>query len=180
MITVGDIIYDSYPGTPTNGGNNWIALKLGGVGDAYSFQINTVGAVIAVGGSCAGSIVFTVNNPSQFNYPVTAGNGSASGTIKNNTGATIYVYSNFNSGGQSSGTINGDTGTVAGGLALDIPGGPITSGGQNFYSSNYETIPSDNIAYNWSLTKNDTYSTALLRFVYSTTPGGTKNIIYYP
>jgi hypothetical protein len=51
-IIVGDIFYDSYPGTPTNGGNNWIALKSGGVGDAYSFQINTDGSVTSVGGNC--------------------------------------------------------------------------------------------------------------------------------
>ena len=52
LIEVGDIIYDTYPSTPTNGGNNWIALKLNGIGDAYSFQINSSGQVIAVGGNC--------------------------------------------------------------------------------------------------------------------------------
>ena len=51
-IAVNDIIYDSYPSTPTNGGNNWVALKASGVGDAYSFQINTVGEVSQVGGIC--------------------------------------------------------------------------------------------------------------------------------
>jgi len=121
------------------------------------------------------SITFTVNNPAQFNYPISAGNGSASGTIKNNSGSTIYVYSNFNSGGQGSGTIQGDTGFVAGGIALDIPGGPITSFGQNFYSTNYETLPSDNTSYAWSLSKQDGFSSgATLKLVYSTTVGGTK------
>lgn len=122
-----------------------------------------------------GQITFTVNNPGVFPYPITAGNGSASGTITNNSGATIYIYSHFNSGGQSSGTINGDGGTIAGGLALDIPGGPITANGQDFYSTNYETLTSDNITYNWSLTKNDGYSNgASMNLVYSTTPGGSK------
>jgi hypothetical protein len=51
-ITVGDRFYDSYPTTPTNGGNNWIALKSSGVGTAYSFQIDTSGYVIQTGGPC--------------------------------------------------------------------------------------------------------------------------------
>jgi len=50
-ITDRDVIYDSYP-TPVNGNDNWIALKSGGVGDAYSFQINSSGVVISVGGNC--------------------------------------------------------------------------------------------------------------------------------
>ena len=51
-ITIGDRFYDSYPTTPTNGGNNWIALKSSGVGTAYSFQIDTSGYVIQTGGPC--------------------------------------------------------------------------------------------------------------------------------
>jgi hypothetical protein len=51
-IGLGDIFYDSYPSSPTNGGNNWIALKTGGVGDAYTFQIDSSGVVIGVGGNC--------------------------------------------------------------------------------------------------------------------------------
>jgi hypothetical protein len=51
-ITVADRFYDSYPTTPTNGGNNWIALKSSGVGTAYSFQIDTSGYVIQTGGPC--------------------------------------------------------------------------------------------------------------------------------
>ena len=106
----------------------------------------------------------------MFPYPIQAGNGSASGTIRNNSIGTIYIYSWFNSGGQSSGTINGDTATVAGGLALNIPGGPITGSGQDFYSSNYETILSDNTAYTWSMTKNDGYSSAVFKLGYATSP----------
>jgi len=51
-ITVGDRFYDTYPSVPTNGGNNWIALKSSGVGTAYSFQIDTNGYVIQTGGAC--------------------------------------------------------------------------------------------------------------------------------
>lgn len=51
-IDVGDTFYDSYPSTPTNGGNNWIALRLSGVGVAYSFQIDNLGFVIQAGGPC--------------------------------------------------------------------------------------------------------------------------------
>lgn len=119
------------------------------------------------------SITFTVNNESQFSYPITAGNGSASGTITNNSGFTIYVYARFNSGGQSSGTIQGDTGTVNGGLALDIPGGPITQFGQYFYSTNYETLLSNNTSVNWNLIKNDGFSTSVLDLAYVTTIGQT-------
>jgi hypothetical protein len=123
----------------------------------------------------APSITFTVNNPSQFNYPISAGNGSASGTITNNSGSTIYVYTYFNSGGQSSGTIQGDSGTVNGGLALDIPGGPITSSGQAFYSTNYETLLSNNVTVNWNINKQDGFSSgATLSLAYSTTVGGSK------
>jgi len=124
------------------------------------------------------AVMFTVTNPGMFPYPVSAGNGTASGTITNNSGATIYVYSVFNSGGQSSGTIMGDTGYVAGGIALDIPGGPITSTGQTFLSTNYETLPSDNTTVAWSLSKQDGYSSATLMLGYSTTPGGFINLLF--
>lgn len=121
------------------------------------------------------SIGFTVNNSIAFPYPVTAGNSSASGTITNNSGSTIYVYAYFNSGSQSSGTINGNSATVAGGLALDIPGGPITSSNQDFYSSNYETLLSNNTTQNWYVNKQDGYSSgATMSLAYSTTIGGSK------
>jgi hypothetical protein len=57
-IIVGDVIYDTYP-TPTNGGDNWIALKSGGFGDAYSFQINSSGVVTSVGGICGATTTTT-------------------------------------------------------------------------------------------------------------------------
>ena len=110
-----------------------------------------------------------VNNPGPFPYPVSAGNGSASGTIKNNSGRTIYVYSWFNSGGQTSGTVMGDTATVAGGIALDLTG-VISGSGQNIYSTNYETILSDNTSYPWSITKNDGYSSATVKLGFAHSP----------
>ena len=55
LINVGDVIYDTYPSSPTNGNNNWVALKSGGIGDAYSFQIDTSGVVTAIGGNCNGT-----------------------------------------------------------------------------------------------------------------------------
>jgi hypothetical protein len=121
------------------------------------------------------SITFTVNNISQFPYPINGSNGSASGTITNNSGSTIYIYAYFQSAGNTSGTINGDGGSVAGGAALTIPSGPITSSGQAFYSTNYETLPSNNVTVNWSLSKQDGFTNgATLSLVYSTTVGGTK------
>ena len=45
-LTIGDYLYDSYPATPTNGGNNWVALKVGGVGQGYAFQVATDGEIL--------------------------------------------------------------------------------------------------------------------------------------
>jgi len=45
-LLVGDFIYDVYPGTPTNGGGLWVALKTGGIGSAYAFQIDTNGEIL--------------------------------------------------------------------------------------------------------------------------------------
>jgi len=92
-ITVGDIFYDSYPGTPTNGGNNWIALKSGGVGDAYAFQINTVGAVIAVGGNCSGGKVFSAWSfvSGNNNYLGTSSSGTIYGWPVGTSGTTIIT-----------------------------------------------------------------------------------------
>jgi len=47
-ITVGDIVYDSYPSLPTAGGNKWVAIKLNGVGSAYAIQISNSGVIIDV------------------------------------------------------------------------------------------------------------------------------------
>ena len=45
-LTIGDVVYDSYPSVPTVGGNNWIALKELGVGPAYAFQIDNSGVIL--------------------------------------------------------------------------------------------------------------------------------------
>ena len=130
--------------------------------------------------STASGISFTVTS-GLFPYPLNGGNASASGTITNNSGSTIYVYAYFQSAGQSSGTINGDTGTVNGGFPLDIPGGPITSFGQSFYSTNYETLISNNIAVPWNLNKQDGFGNgSTLSLAYSTTVGGSKTQLLQP
>lgn len=45
-LTVGDYMYDVYPSSPTNGGNQWVALKSFGVGPSYAFQIATDGEIL--------------------------------------------------------------------------------------------------------------------------------------
>ncbi len=47
-IIPGDIVYDTYPSTPTNGGFNWLAIKLNGTGPAYAIQISNTGVIISV------------------------------------------------------------------------------------------------------------------------------------
>ena len=142
------------------------------------------GHIITISGSTAvvgdptppptASLTFTVDNPGTFPYPVTAGNGSASGTLINNTGNTIYVYSWFNSGGNTSGNTASDTGQFSGGSPLDIPFTTVSGSGQTVYSTDYETIISDNTTKFWTLTKNDNLTSgATLRLGYATSPGGT-------
>jgi hypothetical protein len=45
-LTNGDTIYDTYPSVVTNGGSLWVALKVGGVGTGYAFQINNSGVIL--------------------------------------------------------------------------------------------------------------------------------------
>jgi hypothetical protein len=45
-LIVGDFIYDTYPSSPTNGGGQWVALKVGGAGQGYAFQIDTNGEIL--------------------------------------------------------------------------------------------------------------------------------------
>ena len=45
-LSVGDILYDTYPSSPTNGGGSWVALKVGGAGQAYAFQVATDGEIL--------------------------------------------------------------------------------------------------------------------------------------
>jgi hypothetical protein len=59
LIGPTDIIYDVYPGTPTNGGNLWVALTSGGVDPKLGFQIGTDGAVITSGGNCVNATTTT-------------------------------------------------------------------------------------------------------------------------
>ena len=45
-LIVGDFMYDSYPSSPTNGGNQWIALKANGLGPSYAFQVAIDGEIL--------------------------------------------------------------------------------------------------------------------------------------
>jgi len=116
------------------------------------------------------SVYLCVSNGGVFPYPVSAGNGSASGTLYNNSGSTIYVYGVFNSGGNSSGSVNNDSGVVN---SVNLPfSGTITSAGQTFYSTAYSTL-NDGDFVTWSLSKQDTLSSgATLRLGYALTIGG--------
>ena len=140
----------------------------------HTFTISGSTAVVGNPTPAPAVITFTVENPGVFPYPVTAGNGSASGTLINNTGNTIYVYSWFNSGGNTSGNTASDSAQFSGGSPLDIPFTTISGSGQTVYSTNYETIISDNTTKFWTVTKNDGLTSgATMRLGYATTPGGT-------
>lgn len=45
-LTIGDYLYDTYPSSPTNGSNLWVALKVGGAGPGYAFQVATDGEIL--------------------------------------------------------------------------------------------------------------------------------------
>lgn len=45
-LTLGDYLYDVYPSTPTNGGNQWVALKTLGLGPSYAFQVANDGEIL--------------------------------------------------------------------------------------------------------------------------------------
>lgn len=45
-LTIGDYLYDTYPSSPTDGNNLWVALKVGGSGPAYSFQVADDGEIL--------------------------------------------------------------------------------------------------------------------------------------
>jgi hypothetical protein len=45
-LIVGDFMYDSYPSLPTNGGNQWVALKNLGLGPSYAFQVANDGEIL--------------------------------------------------------------------------------------------------------------------------------------
>jgi hypothetical protein len=116
------------------------------------------------------NVYLCVTNGQVFVYPVSAGNGSASGTLYNNSGNTVYIYGVFNSGGNSSGSVSGDSGTVNG-LGLSFSGN-ITSSGQTIFSNTYVAL-ANGAFVNWALSKQDTLSSgATLRLGYALTIGG--------
>lgn len=118
----------------------------------------------------AGTVSITVTNSGSNPYPIQAGNGSASGTISNNTSNNIYIYLIFNSAGYNSGTFSNDTGVV-GSTNLSVSG-TITSYGQTFYSVAIATINNNTTGVAWSLSKQDGLSFATLGLGYSNSPGG--------
>jgi hypothetical protein len=111
-IAVSDVFYDSYPGTPTNGGGNWIALKAGGVGDAYSFQINSSGVVTAIGGNCTTTTTSTTTTtaaPSAtlaWSYSET---GGANGEMRIYVNGSVVETRTNTSSGNYTGLVAGDT-----------------------------------------------------------------------
>jgi hypothetical protein len=84
-IAVNDIIYDSYPSTPTNGGGNWVALTVGGVGDKYSFQIDAYGVVTATGGNCSGGTTTTTTAASTTTTTTTSTTTTSTSTSTSTT-----------------------------------------------------------------------------------------------
>ena len=50
-LAAGVRVYDSYPSSPTNGGNNWVALRYQGVGTKYAVQIDSSGYITGNGAS---------------------------------------------------------------------------------------------------------------------------------
>lgn len=175
--------YTSFGATLTNGTIIYIDSALTTPApDGYysdgtsSWATNSSNGILNSEAICVAANAFLcVNNPFVFLYPVTAGNGSASGTLWNNTGSTIYVYGVFNSGGNSSGSINADSGVVNG---VSLPfSGTITGSGQTFYSTTYSTLNNGDFV-TWSLSKQDTLSSgATLQLGYSTTIGGSVSNI---
>jgi hypothetical protein len=75
-----DIIYDSYPGTPTNGGNLWVALTSGGVDPKLGFQIGTNGAVLTSGGDCA-NVLTTSTTTTTTTAPITTSTTTTTTTL---------------------------------------------------------------------------------------------------
>ena len=47
-LALGIRLYDSYPSSPTNGGNNWVALRYQGVGTKYAVQVDSSGYIISM------------------------------------------------------------------------------------------------------------------------------------
>ena len=135
-IVVSDIFYDAYPSTPTNGGGNWIALKAGGVGDAYSFQIDASGVVTAVGGNCSGGTTTTTTAATtttttaapagSFTVKNTSGSGQIDDVVT--TGGAAFFFFNF-------GTFPVTIGQQADGGGASLTSAPIFVDVSNYLST---------------------------------------------
>jgi hypothetical protein len=102
LIGPTDIIYDSYPSTPTNGNNLWVALTSGGVNPKFGFQIGTNGAVLTSGGDCAN--VFTTSTTTTTTtlgptYVWNTNNASGSADGACNAARAEYIWSYGNAWG---------------------------------------------------------------------------------
>jgi hypothetical protein len=129
-LIVNDVIYDTYPSSPTNGGGNWIALKSGGIGDAYSFQINSSGVITAIGGNCNATTTTTTTAAPGITLVVYAkDDGSASPELQYNINGGMW--NNMGSVGSGCSLINSITGLSDGDVVTfqtDL-GNVITSDG---------------------------------------------------
>jgi len=123
-------------------------------------------------------IILTVNNQSQFPYPVAAsGNKSSSGYIENTTGSDLFIHLVFNSGGDSTGTIN--YGALVEGQPISVSG-TITSINQQIVGANYYVLNANSGSISWSINGHYQYeflNGAILRFGYSATLNGPITLI---
>jgi hypothetical protein len=93
LIGPTDIIYDSYPGSPTNGGNLWVALTSGGVDPKLGFQIGTDGAVITSGGNCPVLTTTTTTSSTTTTTTITTSTTTTTTSLGPTT-ATIDIATN--------------------------------------------------------------------------------------
>ena len=101
-ITIGDIIYDSYPSSPTNGGNNWVALKLNGTGASLPIQIGTDGTVLDIG-VCAPP-------PSPTSTTTLTASPTPTRTVTPTQTPTATPYTIFTGTGECNIAVNGGSG----------------------------------------------------------------------
>ena len=135
-IAVSDIFYDAYPSTPTNGGGNWIALKAGGVGDAYSFQINASGVVTAVGGNCSGGTTTTTTAAPTTTTTTTAAPTTTTTTTAAPGGGFISI-TNSGGFGASIDDVTPAWFIITSVSGLPVGSGQVASGDHSGYSGNF-------------------------------------------
>jgi hypothetical protein len=108
LIGPTDIIYDSYPGSPTNGGNLWVALTSGGVDPKLGFQIGTDGAVITSGGNCPVLTTTTTTSSTTTTTTITTSTTTTT-TTSLAPFADVVITNNFFQGNITDVTVAGVT-----------------------------------------------------------------------